>query len=80
MERRVDLVLVCVGEDGQEIISGLLEVFFLSKFRKGNGSREPLDGNTIACSLCGRHEDFVAAIVFQRGANIESFDSMWRKG
>ena len=80
MQGRINLLLLLVGEDGEEIICGLAQVFILGELGEGHRRGEPLNGDTIASCLCGWHKNFITAIVFQGGANIESFDSMRRKG
>ena len=52
-----------VGEDGEEIICGLAQVFILSELGERNSRGEPPNGNAIASSLCGWHKYFVTAIV-----------------
>ena len=67
-------------EKRQEIVSCLTKVVFLGHFGERDSGWKPFNRDAITGGLGGGDEDFVTAVVFEGGANVETIKSMLSKG
>ena len=67
-------------EKRQEIVSCLTKVVFLGHFGERDSGWKPFNRDAITGGLGGGDEDFVTAVVFEGGANVETIKSMESKG